>query len=77
MKKYKVLGGCIESKNDGDTHYISAMKLCLLYGVNPSECYLVDAHQRSELRRLPDDLIELRPRYDGHYFLPPENKEGM
>lgn len=79
MKKYKVVGGYVESQNDGDSHYVSALQLCLLYGVNPSECHLVNLHKQATFRRLysGNDLIELHPRRDGHYFLPKENKEKL
>ncbi len=73
MKKYIVMGGHVTSKNDGDRHYISARKLCDLYGVNPDECYLVGDFGETEhsirMRQLPP-LPVLTPKYDGDYSLP-------
>ena len=68
MKKYIVIGGKVESKSDGDIHYISTSQLCSLYGVDPNECFLCRNQDDYERRRpaLPD-LPLLRPRYEGDY----------
>lgn len=36
--KIRYISGFIESKRDGDLHYLGAMRLRDLYGVMPSEC---------------------------------------
>jgi hypothetical protein len=71
MKKYLVIGEYVRSKVDGDMHYVSAPELARLYGVNPEECIF----DRSEyfnkgFRKGCENLIVLRPRYDGKYRLP-------
>ncbi len=71
MKKYIVMGGRVESKSDGDIHYISSRKLCDLYKVNPDECYLLGEYESEHsirMRELPN-LPRLTPRYDGNYSL--------
>lgn len=68
-KKYIVVGGWIESEKDEDIHFISAQKLCVLYNVNPNECYLL--HEK-KMFQLPEQLMRslpnlpiLRPQYRG------------
>lgn len=68
-KRYLVIGGYIISKNDGDKHYVSAPTLCRLYGVNTMECVLADELRPDSMLDLPENLIILRPRYDGIYVL--------
>jgi len=63
--KYAVHPGFIESKKDGEVHWIEARQLMQLYGVNPSECIVID----DEYIRYggdPDDekFIHLYPRRD-------------
>lgn len=66
-KKYLVVGGKIESKNDRDVHYISPMQLVRLYGVDPRDCVLVS--DAEDLRgRDCEGLTILSPRYDGNYL---------
>ncbi len=62
MKKYLVKPGWVTSRTDGDRHWIPADKLIQLYQVNPKECIIYDPWQED-----PQDLIVLRPRYDGNY----------
>lgn len=80
-KKYRCLGGYVFSKSDGDRHYITARRVAELYGVNPSECLLVDSHNSDRVQRgLTLDylasLIDLWPDSSGRYKLPTnqENK---
>lgn len=71
MKKYICIGGYITSKNDNDRHYISPYKLAKLYQVNPKECYFAKDDSDNLLLGLRiEELIELRPRYDGNYLVP-------
>jgi len=70
-KKYIVIGGRVTSQNDGEKHYINANRLCVLYRVNPDECYLIESsepHWELRLKGLPN-LLELTPKYDGNYHL--------
>ena len=70
-KKYIVTGGTVISRSDGERHYITAQMLCILYGVHPSECYLIETNQPRwdlKLKGLPD-LPRLLPKYDGNYKL--------
>lgn len=72
-KKYLVVPGYTISRNDGDRHYISAPALMRLYGVSPLECVVLSLSDR----RLADqNLIVLRPRYDGIYELPGAEKDS-
>lgn len=72
MKKYLVIGGNVVSKHDGETHFISARRLCDLYRVDPQECICVS--DRREIRYMIQakikDLIELLPDPSGKYELP-------
>lgn len=68
-EKYLVIPGNVLSKSDGDEHFISAQQLMELYGVNPSECIVIDSPHKA-LSILDNDYIVLRPRYDGNYNLP-------
>lgn len=69
-KKYLVVGGRVISRWDGDVHYVSPQALCGLYKVHPDECEFVteDEYETSQYR-YDDNLIVLRPRYDGNYEL--------
>jgi len=40
-KKYIVIPGFVQSKNDCDEHYISSDRLMSLYGVSRDECYVM------------------------------------
>lgn len=67
-KKYAVWPREVVSKYDGDVHYISFLKLCRLYGVNPSEC--LDMTKEEDLRYkgvCHYALTHLRVRKDGKY----------
>jgi hypothetical protein len=65
MIKYCMHGGWVKSRHDGDQHYVSAVRLIRLYGLDPKEC-VVSIKQFMER----EDLIHLHPRYDGNYRLP-------
>lgn len=76
--KYAIYPGEIRSRNDGDWHYVTAMQLMHLYGVDPRECIVVfpssmyrhESERESLLRDVQRcGLIELYPRYDGNYTL--------
>lgn len=63
-KKYVLHPGEIQSKNDGEIHYISAMRLAMLYKVSMRDCYVQDL---IEEKLWPRDLIHLYPNYEGDY----------
>lgn len=63
--KYLIVPGNVKSKNDGETHYISASQLIDLYGVDPSECYVYSEVMRGNI--FLNHLKRLTPRYDGNY----------
>lgn len=65
-KKYIVIPGRVRSGTDGDTHFITSVRLMELYKVEPAECYVVKEGDVDALKRLPR-LPTLRPRYDGDY----------
>ena len=70
MKKYVCIGGNVISKTDGDEHRIFPHRLAELYKVNPNECYFVkDDNDPSIMGLRIEELIVLRPRYDGRYDL--------
>lgn len=69
-KKYLVIGGEIASVNDGDIHYVGALRLCSLYGVSPVECILVEEGDPL-LGICPENYIVLHPRWEHEeYRLP-------
>lgn len=81
MVKYILCPGYIISNYDGQQHYIGAMQLARLYGVDLRECEIYEPAPwwptsfykwAEECHR---DLIKLRPRYDGDYSLPKRERE--
>ena len=68
--KYLVIGDYVISKIDSQRHYVNAYRLCQLYGVNTSECIMIEQGREEDLRgRNLENLIILRPRYNGNYKL--------
>src|SRR5262245_15722099 len=67
MKRYVVHPGKIQSKTDGDTHWIGFRQLIELYNVDRAECINAEATRK---HNWPTDAIHLRPNYDGDYRLP-------
>lgn len=69
--RYVLHPGRVTSKNDGQRHYITALSLADLYGVNLRDCTVVlsGEEDRPGYREQPGD-IHLRPRIDGDYRLP-------
>jgi hypothetical protein len=67
-KKYLVIPGYVTSQYDGDRHWVSALRLMHLYGVDPRLCVV---QYREFPGRIHDtSLICLEPRHDGDYRLP-------
>jgi predicted aconitase with swiveling domain len=69
--RYVLHPGYVESKNDGQRHYISASQLAFLYHVDPRECRVVDP-ERSETMwgASTIGLVHLYPKYRGDYQFP-------
>ena len=63
--KYVVYPSYVESKNDGQFHFVNFSRLVKLYGVDPEEC--INVH--NTLGRDISGLIPLRVRHDGNYKL--------
>lgn len=70
MIKYAIYPDYVVSKSDGQMWYIGAKELMHLYGVNPEECIVIDAHHNNRGFKLPKELIKLTVRYNGDYDLP-------
>ncbi len=75
--KYAVYPGPVQSKTDGDRHFIPSAMLIHLYQVNPAECLVVSRNDKEyEIKRKQAEdrgLIRLVPRYDGNYSVPSAN----
>lgn len=75
-KKYVIHPGRVQSKTDGQRHYIGPMELMKLYGVSQDECEIYDPanwwpesyYRMAEERHA--GLIHLYPAHDGDYSLP-------
>lgn len=75
----------VQSKNDGDSHFIGFAQLCRLYMVRPDKAFRVDPEQSTDMghtwaHRMPWGMrpmegdVHLYPRYDGDYPLFEENR---
>jgi len=72
MKRYIIHPGTMQSKTDGDIHFISASQLMRLYNVSPNECIIMDRMRPETYIGLNlKEYVHLYPRYDGNY----KNKE--
>lgn len=78
--RYMLHPGEVVSRNDSQTHFISARDLMRLYKLKPSEC-LICAHcyGRKALACEKGSLIDLYPKFNGDYSLTPtkDNKEAL
>jgi len=76
--KYVLCPGYIRSKNDNQLHYIGAARLADLYRVPIRECQIYEPAPwwpESYYRQAEEDyqnLIWLRPNYNGDYTIPKE-----
>lgn len=77
-RKYILIGGEIESRNDGDIHYITAGKLRRLYNLSSFQCWSLEDNNPMErdvvLSSMRTAINEgkiqiLRPKYNGDYKL--------
>lgn len=72
--KYICWNGDIVSKNDGDTHHITAHQVMHLYGVKPEECVCLDWNSRYDTARVimlirnNPHIIQLHPQSSGIYL---------
>ncbi len=73
MKKYAVHEGFVNSKNDGDRHFISFSQLCQLYRINPKDAVNWVQNGRG---RTHEDYVHLYPNYDGDYRLPHPDQDS-
>lgn len=67
--RYIVYPGFVESKTDGQAHYISASQLMVLHGVPHTQCIVINGPKDLyKLRGLHEgSFIRLFPRFDGNY----------
>ncbi len=70
-KRFILHPGLVRSRVDGDTHFITAARLCELYGVHPNKCLAAywSCWDIYVARHFPD-AVHLYPRTDGNYTLP-------
>ncbi len=75
-RRYVLHPGTVESRNDGQRHYVSAAQLADLYKVSLRDCIIyptgddTDSRFKRQAWRDPVGAVHLRPRYDGVYNLP-------
>lgn len=74
MKKYLVYGGYVTSKFDRQRHYVSPVKVAILFNVNPSDCIYVTPSTCVDALGVPRGLKEeyfivLHPKQNGDYSL--------
>jgi len=62
--RYVLHPGWVESKNDGESHYITAPQLAKLYNVSWKDCVLAGQLGR---RYGNDNATHLSPSYSGNY----------
>lgn len=76
MKRYLVRPSKVVSKRDGDTHFISAVDLMHLHGVDPQECIVIREGEdwprghgplATEAQREAAGLKLLTPAFHGNY----------
>ena len=79
-KKYLVKPDYVQSKNDGQVHFVTCGKLVKLYGVNPKDCVLWNKNIEDTylnwhtlFNKQYGHLIWLTPSYHGDYTLPEIN----
>lgn len=68
MTKYLVIGGRVGSRKDDDVHYVSALRLCELYGLDPSDPDVRLTDESNPALPFLRGYVKLRPRYDGNYM---------
>jgi len=64
-----ICGGVVESKTDGQEHYVGPMQLMKLYGIPndvPITFYPSSKHEFLGWQDQPNDIV-LRPKFDGDY----------
>lgn len=80
VQRYLVHPGLIQSRTDGDRHFVSARQLMKLYAVHPAACLICrDCHRLGgenfrDCRFRDGYAIDLIPKFDGDYSL---NSKGQ
>jgi hypothetical protein len=67
--RYVLCPGWVTSQNDGEQHYIDAMQLARLYGVDLRNCLIRPARRSLDSADYAGKVF-LHPRFDGDYRLP-------
>lgn len=66
VKKYVLHPGYVESKSDGDMHFIGATQLVKLYKIDMNEVAMIVY----DCQIIEGDYIHLYPKYSGNYNIP-------
>lgn len=69
-RKYVLHPGHVISKNDGQSHFVSAARLADLYGVSLRDCINADAPEYLAVQHSSASFTHLYPRRDGDYRVP-------
>lgn len=75
-KKYALYPGYVLSESDGEIHFISAMQLTELYGIDIKKCIVIDYNKPETYAGINlSEYILLGSRRGGNYELPllPDN----
>lgn len=67
MKRYIIFPRPRFSKNDRDSHFISAQKLIKLYNVDRNDCILIN--NNAKLKGIHGIFMPLYPKFEGDYSL--------
>lgn len=71
MKKYVLCPGEVQSRCDGDWHYIGAARLAQLYKVKMRDCIVYSEERLTGYtEEQKERLIWLHPQYSGNCSLP-------
>jgi hypothetical protein len=75
--RYLLCPGDVQSRTDGQVHYVPALQLVHLYGVQLSDCIILPGNRTPMDRRLREawlaraaagEIVALWPREDGDYL---------
>ena len=75
VPRFVLCPGYVNSRTDGQRHWVGADALRRLYGVSVRDCVIypqgdgVEADIRRRIWCAPSGAVWLRPRYDGDYRL--------
>jgi hypothetical protein len=77
--RYLLCPGDVRSRTSGQVHYVPAMTLASLYGVQVSDCVILPGTRTPADRAMREawlaraeacEIVALRPREDGDYLRP-------